>query len=393
MKRAGLFCAVLFYAATPIVGAQTQPTPSPKVNQDDVARFQQHIDQYVKPGISILVPADRTITDGEDHFRKFSSEVAFFDPPTSSQIAAPWEMLTLALTNQFSGGHPWAGMQVVATPASADWNDPKLGNWIRLRRIGDSIPVWGPAYLTSAKQVTAGYAAFVSNLAIPIANAAERTKAEKARKKYQDALNEQQQAEIDLISRWTAFDKAQSPLPREKRKSYDDWFAQYGGPILSGAQQKAQLAAQDYDHYLAEAFQGYGFVSTLATDFDNPANQVSTLDQNNRPTMLRTFDITPELSGFVNDAKNIPANSPPRLSYSFNKASGRADISHSSWGGSASWFGVFGASAGGSSVSVDTSSDSFAMEVSAKSYQVFTITPGPWFNGTAITAFKNGPWV
>jgi hypothetical protein len=67
-----------------------------------------------------------------------------------------------------------------------------------------------------------------------------------------------------------------------------------------------------------------------------------------------------------------------------------------SWGASASYsfgFFSFGGSAGGSTYSFDSSSDQFSMAFSARNIGVFTMTPGQWFNGTAVQALQNGPFL
>ncbi|MFZ0915117.1 MAG: hypothetical protein WBQ76_05660 [Candidatus Korobacteraceae bacterium] len=309
--------------------------------------------------------------------------------------SAPWQMLTQSVLNLISGGQPRPGMQIIASPVSASWNDPTTGQFLKFRVVGDTQPQWGQLYIPSTLQVTNGYRAFINNLAIPTPDSKVKKQVDDAKKKYDNTLNAMEGKEETVLSKWVIYDKAQKAagIPPAQQKTFQQWYAQYGAPQLAAEQQDVNLAAQTYNSYLARAYQGYGFVSSLFTDFDNPAYQQTAVDDNNNGYLYRVYNITPDLNSFVQASKALPDNAGPRLSFSFSKNSGRLDTTNTSWGGSASYFGFISVGASGSTATVDTHSDHFAMQMSAKNYQTFTITPGPWFNATAIQAFQCGPWI
>src|SRR6266849_1678931 len=42
---------------------------------------------------------------------------------------SPWEMFASQLVDQIQGSSTWKGIQLVASPISADWNNSKTGVW------------------------------------------------------------------------------------------------------------------------------------------------------------------------------------------------------------------------------------------------------------------------
>lgn len=315
-----------------------------------------------------------------------------------SDMAAPWEMFSAALTNKIDPRKEMPGLQLVSVPVAADWNDSEYGHYRAWRVLGDSMPDWGATYSASTqRQISAGYKIFLENLDVQLPDPEERRKAEKARRKYFDDLNELERARSAVGENWVNFDTKQKVLPENRRLSFDQWYAKFDGRKIAVLSQKTQLSAQEYTSYLVKAFGGYGFMSELLIAYDNEAYQLPAKSPDGLVQFYRTYNITPDLGDWIEEAKKASASgAPPDLSWSFTKNSERRHTSETMWGGSTSWFGGwwgFGFRSQGGSTSINTQRDQFRMAFDFQKFGLFSIQPSGWFNGTALQALQNGPWI
>lgn len=313
-----------------------------------------------------------------------------------TDLATPWEMFSLQLTQQLQGLGQFKGLQLVSAPMSANWNDPRYGNFRAWRLLADTMPAWGPTYSPTGMQFTSGYYAFITNLDIPLPDPQDRAQAERARKTYMDAVDELNQTTMNLGDHWKMFNDRQSSLPQSRQLSFDEWYKRFDGQKIGSLNNKVNLAAQSYTSWLIKAYRGYAFVSDILTNYNHPAFQLSAESPDGLVNFYRTYNISPDLGAWIETSKRLVADgAPPKLSFSLTKDSGSRHTETTVWGGSASWFGGFfgfGASAGGSRTTVDVTNQHFRMDFSARNLDLFTVTPGQWFNGTAVKALKNGPF-
>jgi hypothetical protein len=312
-------------------------------------------------------------------------------------MASPWEMFSQQLSQQIQGLDQFKGLQLISTPLSANWNDSTYGNWRAWRLIADTMPAWGATYSPTGMQFTTGYYTFITNLDIPLPDDQDRKNAESARKDYMSTIDDLNRAMGDLGPHWKAFDDKQSTLPPNRRLSFDEWYKRFDGQKISSLNDRVTLAAQKYTSWLVKAYRGFAFVADILTNYNNPAFQLSAQSPDSLMNFYRTYNITPDLGAWIEDSKKlVAAGAPPKMSFTLTKDSGQRHTENTVWGGSASWFGGFfgfGASAGGSRTAVDVTNQHFRMDFSARNLDLFTITPGQWFNGTAVKALKNGPFI
>jgi len=389
--------------------SQSLPHTAPKASRIS-AQVKQYAEQLQKRPGATLLPAEGVAAQsqklhleflkGEQDILQQQFAAAAVVAPGAPNLPDPWRMLAEGLIEKISGGASWKGIQLVTIPTDAAWNDGTYGNYRAWRLLGDSMPAWGPSYRTTAETVDGGYKVFLDNLDIRPPDSQLQAKADKARGKYNNAIDAISQELLKGFDLWADFNAHQAVLPPANRKSYDDWFAQFEAPKLSALQSEADLAAQAWTSLLNQAGGGYAFAANLLIDYNNVAYQgqaASSADPSStKKAFYRTFSIDPDLSQFIVTSKVIPANAPPKWSFAMSSSSGQQHMESSSWGASASYgigFFSFGGSAGGSSYSFDSSSSQFSMAFSAKNIGVFTITPGQWFNGTAVQALQNGPFL
>jgi hypothetical protein len=312
------------------------------------------------------------------------------------QLNAPWEMFSAQLGKQIAGSANWQGLQFVSIPKAANWNDPKTGKWVAWSDIGDSLPAWGPTYRGTSRRITDGYLAFISNLLIPLPNAQLQEKANDAQKEYADAVEKWEKAREAVGDHWQSFNSKQASLPPDQRMDFDEWYETFESKKIAPYVSRAQLAAQKWTSYINQASGGYAFVADIIGRYNDDSFQMVAEDTNGKKRKYRVFDITPDLDQFIQQAKARPDTDPPRLSFTFNKSSERTRTWSEHIGGSVSFFGGFfgfGASAGSDRSGCDVTHDKFMMSFRAKDVRAFDIRPSGWFNGAAITAFPNGPWV
>ena len=291
------------------VHSQSLPKTSPKATRSsaDVKRYADELkkkpDAMLRSAKDDLAQSERVQSDflvTEKKGLDFAFSAAAIVPPGAPNLPDPWKMLAQDLTDKISGGAPWKGIQLVTIPTDAAWNDSKYGNFRAWRVLGNSMPAWGPSYRTTAETVDTGYKVFIDNLDIRPPDAHLQDKADKARGKYNNAVDAVAQEEVKGFDRWADFDAKQSVLPLPNRVSYDDWFAKYEAPKLSALQGQADLAAQAWTSLLNQAGGGYAFAANLLVDYNNVAYQGQAQASGDgsaaKKGFYRTFSIDPEPS-------------------------------------------------------------------------------------------------
>jgi hypothetical protein len=257
------------------------------------------------------------------------------------------------------------------------------------------LPAWGTDYRTTPRQITKGYELFITNIALPIPNEAERLKAERAQLEYTHALDLLSKEYDNAAYRWKRFDEHQQALPPGKQMPYDQWYATFAGPRISIARNRVNLAAQKYSSYINKAYKGFAFASTLITDYNNPAFMADGQDPDGSIFPYRKFSISPDLNKFIEESKKLAPTS-KGLDISFKEDSKRIKTEDTVMGGGGFLsLGLFNCGASGSKkrYAFNSKSKTFRMQFTARRMGIFTITPGQWMNPTAIQAFKNGHWI
>ncbi|MGZ4160394.1 MAG: hypothetical protein ACXVNF_06320 [Neobacillus sp.] len=309
---------------------------------------------------------------------------------------AAWEQFADRLIQQITGKADWDNTQIVTIPIDARWNDPTYGNYYAWVEIGNKIPVWGPTYRASDKFVDQEYQQFIGSLDLPLADPSQKKKANKAQKEYLDAKKSTFALRKKIGSDWKSFHESEAGIPVNRQTSYDQWLADNDGAKLAGLIQAEQAAALDYSHYFQQAFKGYAFAGTLLTEFDNSAYQISAKSPDGLELKYRTYNISPDLNSWIDSSKKIPEGAPPVFSFTFNRNAGHTHVEDTHFSGGGSYFGGFlgiGGNGGYTKHTVDTTRDGFVLSFSAKNLGQFSVTPGKWFSATAISTFKDGPFV
>lgn len=316
-------------------------------------------------------------------------------PQELDDSTAPWEMFAKSLRTLYNNDPNWTGMQVLGLPIPADWDDSVLGNWRKWRVLGDTIPVWTSGYVPTAFQVSKGYEILIDNVAIPQPNPSDQAKAEGARQSYTNEVNKLESMREQVGPHWKYFDAKQQSLPPNRRLSFDQWFRQFDGPKVGQQEIKVNGAAQLFQSYINTAYKGYGWAASLVTDYSNSAFQLPAQSDDGLTLTYRTFNFSPDLGKWIADSKALPVGC-SKLTIAYDHTTHHDHSESESWSGGASFgYGIFsfGASASGGRQSVNINDQNFAMSFCARNLAVFTVQPSGWFNGTAVAAFKNGPWV
>jgi hypothetical protein len=309
---------------------------------------------------------------------------------------AAWEMFLGALRDKIGGDQAAKNVQLLPIPQDASWSNPSTGLFTALRVLADTIPQWSAEYRPTSLRITQGYSLFLRNLAIPLPNPEDQKAAEKAQKKFTKASEEYDNLNFEHFTKWVEFNTAQQQIPEDRRVPYETWFSKTYGPRLAQQNEIKNLLQQEFVHWINKAGGGYTLVAQAYEAFNNSAFEIqNVLTPSGAKAALKSYNITPDLGQFISDSQQIPADRPPAFEFSINNTSYRYNFEESRWGARASYFGGFfgGARGGGSRTSVDTSRTDFNLSFSCKNIQIFTITPGEWFNGTVVKAFRDGPWI
>jgi hypothetical protein len=110
---------------------------------------------------------------------------------------------------------------------------------------------------------------------------------------------------------------------------------------------------------------------------------------------FRTYYFSTDLKAWIDASKQLPPTC-TKLAIAYDHTTHHDHSEDERWSGGASYnFGFFSfganASSGRQTVSIDD--QNFGMTFCARNLNVFTVQPGAWFNGTAVKAFGNGPWI
>jgi hypothetical protein len=310
---------------------------------------------------------------------------------------AAWEMYATRLAEQIGrSGGDWTGVQIVTIPKTATWDNQQTGNYEAWVEWGDKMTQWGPVWTQTNEFFSQKYGFFIKSIQLPIPDATARRNAEAARRDWERASNTLQTAYEAVPVHWNVFNKNQQSLPPNRQLPYDQWYAQFDGRQIGGLQQNASAAALKYSSLIAAALKGFGLAADLIQNYENAAFRLQAPSPDGLTLTYRTYNISPSLGMWVATSKALPANSPPQLSFSFDKNTMRRTASQSWAGGSVSFgIGFLGISAGGrtSRESVDVNREGFSMSFEAKAIQQFSITPGQWYSGALVSRFANGPFV
>jgi hypothetical protein len=315
----------------------------------------------------------------------------------SAVQAAAWRQAMLRLLNE-SGFPNLPEMRIAAQGSIAAWNDPRLGNFYEWEVIGNTVPKSDPNYyIPSLKRFTDGYFTFLTNIDPKLSNSAASKKAEAARKAYLNA-------------------KSQLDAHRDRSPA-----------AVAASERNLREASTAYAKYLNQAYQGTSNAGQFILDFENPAYQKTAVSPDGLSLNYRTFNFSPDLSQWLAEAANIdqkkivamalnpgadiisfPGNvaeasdtiilASKQVSISRAKptpapaAQGpepKITVSPSSSNDIVNSI-VVGAKAVGD-MALGSLADN--IEIHAKRIGYFSISPGRWFNSTALQLFKTGPWV
>jgi hypothetical protein len=244
-------------------------------------------------------------------------------------------------------------------------------------------------------QITRGYEAFIENVAIPQPNAADQARADKAQVTF--ALENQKLQDLwgAVGGHWKKFDAKQQQLPPNRRLTFDQWFVKFDGVKIGQQQGKVNGAAQEYQHWINLAYGGYAWAANLINDFTNAAYQLPAQSDDGLTLNYRTFNFSPDLATWLAASQTLPATC-TKLNIDYDHTTHHDHSEDERWSGGASYgfgFFSFGASASGGRQTVDINDNHFKMSFCARNLQLFTVQPSAWLNGTAVKAFKNGPWI
>jgi hypothetical protein len=373
-----------------------------KLDLNLVSQVQEQFVESSQIVDSVAIPYTRQINESIQSLEEQrTTEASLLNLSREALFAdnAPWEMFLNQLREKISGGSAFQGVQLLPVPQDATFTnlgDPtKTGNYVAWRVLGDTISQWNPTYVPTPQQVTTGYKLFLTNLALPLPDPEDVRKSKQARDDYEEALDDLDIALEDYQFRWEDFNKRQQTLPSDRQVSFDVWYQRTWARRIASREDGVRLAFQAYSYWVRKASGGYEALADAIEAFNNDGFQSETITPSQAKVKLRRFEITPSLDTFINNSRSLPAGAPPAWSFTLNKSSFRYSFEETKWRGGAIYLGGFigYAGASGGRTSIDTSSDSFSLEFSARNIQVFTITPGEWFAGSIVSAFKNGPWI
>jgi hypothetical protein len=307
----------------------------------------------------------------------------------TDEINRPWQIVMQALVDKFQlkdGKY----IQFVSAAQPADWSDKNWGVY-RTNFYGDTIPKWGATFdPQNASSFSDIYGTFVNSIKLKLPNPADQAAANSAKTKWTNC-NTARENEYKLIGKhWKSYNDDQAGLPSSQQKNFQWWFSNFEASALKTYDDQCNSLAINYNTWFNKATQGQGNLANAINRYAS-AKQVSALipGTTDQYQSVWPYAFVQSLDDFV-----AASEAAPNLAFNqtYKKDSGTYSATTSTWGGSASYGWFFHGSAGGSSSTVDTHSDEFALTIQMKGLQVFDVRPGDWFSQQLIQFFAKGPF-
>ncbi|WP_248928521.1 hypothetical protein [Paenibacillus hamazuiensis] len=309
-----------------------------------------------------------------------------------SDISTAWSMFENALRDKISDNQKWEGLQLVQVPQPADWNNASTGQWEICEFWGNTMNAWSSGWARTGKSVDSAYFSFLMNLDLkPPKDLSDddKKKLDDAKKDFDNAVQTREKDQTKVGKEWNKFNTSQINMPPSGQVPFQTWYAQNWGTRISADTLDVQAKQQKYVSLWKQYSGTMQDVAQAIIDYNNPAYQTGATDPSGAALQYRAFSISPDLGTFIADAK---AGTGSSLYISFDSKTSSESKSAFSASGSASYSAPFwGASASGgySQTKIDTSSTDFSCTISFPSWQLFTVTPGQWFNGSVIAEYGN----
>jgi len=295
--------------------------------------------------------------------------------PTSGLSAADWEYLD---TTGIGTGTP------------GEIIPPNIITW------ADSMPEWGASYVPG-NSFYDQYKAFLYSIKLKGGDPAQQQIATALGVKVTNAQQDLSDTRSAMISAWTKFNGEQSALPPSAQQSYTEWYnANYAGTI-SAKENALQAAEANYNAALQKVggpdYQTLSNAIGKVTLSSGAGNALKDTAGVLYPMYKITGDLNSWfLSALQNDGKNPEVNFTIDLSQSKTYNGAKSSYFNTSvsggyssffWGGEAS----FAYQQSKSATDYSNLVEKLSMTYTAQSMQMFTATPGNWYDSAIISAF------
>lgn len=304
--------------------------------------------------------------------------------PTGGLSNADWEYMDVTGLPPAGGTPPVKGSILVAG----------LENW------ADVMPAWGPTYAPSSLSFYNQYKAFLFSIALKGGNPALQQIADGYATNVATAQAKLTADQTNCLNGWIAYNQAQGSLPPSAQSTYVQWYRQNGWDKVITADQNA-LAAQVtlFNQALAKVggpdYQTISSAQAAVTLSPAGGNAIQDTGGNLWPA----YTVTPDLNDwYVSALQTLASGAAPALSMTFTlddsntanlvtssflDVSGGAHYDAFLWGGSVS------ASYKQSKGAQDYTSlaKGMSMTFQAQAAQLFSISPGTWFNSSIVSDF------
>ena len=307
---------------------------------------------------------------------------------------APWEMFAARLIERLkppvAADGVIRGFQLVKEPVQADWGNPEYGK-AYFYSMAAYLTRRGEFYSKSDLTLNGQFKNFLSSLNLPAANEDAKKKIPAAQSAWTSSLDEFDKIAAKRDEAWAARVKSEAALPEKSRTKYDVWYDKNFGKKMGAAERAAETSAYEYAKLLNDAHKGYAGIGNLIAGLN--ANKMDIKFPQGKDEEVPRFNYVPDMAKFVKDGDEGRGFVE---SWNFKQTSKRESLTWSSRSGSAGvrigWLRVGGGGGGSQQTEVKTKSGT-GFDVTFKNFATFDITPGGWFDGNAIKALWEGPYM
>lgn len=304
-------------------------------------------------------------------------------------------MATGGLTNA-----DWEVMDVTGLPAPA--NRPATGTVVvaALEKWANTMPSWGPTYVPSALNFYDQYSAFLYAIALKGGNPALQQIADGYASNLTKARKQLNADNTAMFSDWAAFNAAQASAPASAQMTFQQWYSSNGWDKTITSDQN-QVSAQYTLYNQALAAVGgpdYQTISKAQAGVVLSAQSgsgITGLDNSLYPAFTITSDLN---DWYVSALQTLSSGSSPAIDITITlndtNATNLQTSSYLSVGGGVSYSSFFwGGSAAASYSQAQGAQDmtslveDMTMRYTAQAAQLFTVTPGNWYNSSMLSDF------
>lgn len=301
--------------------------------------------------------------------------------PTNGLALADWEVMD---TTGLPPGDPAAKKGATIVP--------------RLQAWANTMPQWNPGYLPGDGFYN-NYVSFLNSIQLKGGDPAIQQLADAYSVKLKSARDQLQADTKAMFAAWTDFNAGQAGIPPASQTSFNNWYNDNWASTITGDQDNVAAASMNFKNAMQKVGgDDFATISKALTNAELSPRAGNALLDPATGISEPLYTISGGLNDwFVSALQSSTSGKAPAVDFTIDLSQAEShDYESSSYlnvSGSGSYGGFFSASASHSESQSASDLSSLAqkltMRYTAQALNVFTVSPGNWYNASMIKGFHD----